>query len=178
MQSAWQVASLCVLSRTSKPLYSRVFLQTPRAPHRDEGEESIAKAAELVDDTLALQFLMYATQDVFDEKVRAHISDDARRAQMGGPATAGPDRRYFDQLLQVNGYAAHGFESSSHVRVILVIKGEAPRDSIRKVLSVIYDLVSAALCNPFHASMDSQDLGAEFGKKVVAVLSSLLPSHP
>lgn len=151
--AAVNVAAISIVSRNGKPLYTQVLAKT--TPEEE----------------LQLHFLMYSSLDVCDERVEQRKRRMEKLAQANvriPPLTEDP--RFLNQLHQTNRYRAWGFQSTSHLKIILVVDGDFQKNDVAPLLKFVYERVSSSMCNPFR-EIDAELSSPAFDRDIRMLLT-------
>lgn len=179
----WSVAAVAVLSPKGTPLYQLIpevplFADGIHLPetHRASTLASLVTNADdldvpesLMDSRCTIPWLLFTANDVIDVRVVERNAKTSQSTTIGGPlcppttsvpsgGTAGPlESCFLDLVMQAHGYRVYALESYSRHRILLLTRGEAPRDKAKHICCFIYDRVSHALCDPFRTFLAPSD---------------------
>lgn len=214
--STWCVVGLAVVSKHNRPLLTQTFLPQSSSPSSRPqsvslpGDPFVAAAGGAAgsdifgcdvyganSNELHLQFLMYSSLDVCDERIaQRRILHEKQLAAAGGSspastqggsstassaaataqalaAAAAGNGRFLQVLLHSHNWRSWGLHSNTGIKVILVTEGDGDGATATKVsmlLDQIYNRVVYAICNPFR-DLDADLSSPAFLKELRSLLA-------
>jgi hypothetical protein len=143
------ISAVCIMGRTTTPLYFRVFTEA---------------------NPLDMELIVYSSLDTLDEKV----GERGLSGGVGGappPPTPPPSSQFLGLLLHVEEYKVFGYATSTSTRIIVVVKDVLLSvASVKDMFSRLHKAYADAAASPFTVSLDAPMSSPSFHAAISSVV--------
>lgn len=145
------ISAVCIMGRTSTPLYFRVFTDA---------------------NPLDMELIVYSSLDTLDEKVGERgLSAGGGGGGAPPPPTPPPASQFLGLLLHVEEYKVFGYATSTSTRIIVVVKDVLLSvASVKDMFSRLHKAYADAAASPFTVSMDAPMSSPSFHAAIASVV--------